>query len=129
MIQTKRPVSFDFLGYSFRPGLVPTKNGILLLTLPAMSQKSKNKVMEKIQEMKLFKRPERLETLAKLINEKTRDRHPKAVKDALGYSLTPTKEGGIETVGVMWVDEDQTIARISDIVGVILGLGWNQKRY
>lgn len=39
------------------------------------------------------------------------DRHPKAVKDGKGYALTPTKEGGIESVGIMWVDEEQTIAR------------------
>jgi group II intron reverse transcriptase/maturase len=72
MIQTKQPTSFDFLGYSFRPRLVPTKNGILLLTLPTMSQKSKNKVMEKIREMKIFKRPATLQVLAKQINERTR---------------------------------------------------------
>jgi hypothetical protein len=39
------------------------------------------------------------------------DRHPKAIKDAAGYALTPTREGGIESVGIMWVDEEQTIAR------------------
>ena len=70
--QTTKEVSFDFLGYSFRPRMVPTKNGILLLTLPTMSQKSKNKVMEKIRDMKLFKRPATLEVLAKQINERTR---------------------------------------------------------
>ena len=67
-----REVSFDFLGYSFRPRKVPTKNGMLLLTLPTMSQKSKNKVMEKIRDMELYKRPATLQVLAKQINERTR---------------------------------------------------------
>jgi RNA-directed DNA polymerase len=64
--------SFDFLGYTFKPKLVPTKKGILLLTLPSMSQKSKNGVMEKLREMKIYKIKDTIQDLARDVNSKMR---------------------------------------------------------
>lgn len=64
--------SFDFLGYTFKPKLVPTKKGILLLTLPSMSQKSKNSVMEKLREMKIYKRKDIIQNVSRDINSKMR---------------------------------------------------------
>jgi hypothetical protein len=64
--------SFDFLGMTFRPKLVPTKNGILLLCMPVMSRKSKKSVMDKISEMEIHKKKLKLRQLAKEVNERTR---------------------------------------------------------
>jgi group II intron reverse transcriptase/maturase len=65
-------VSFDFLGYTFHPKMTPTRNGTMLLTLPTMSQKSKTKVMGKIQEMGILQRRVTIQQLAQQINSKTR---------------------------------------------------------
>lgn len=70
--KTDNHSSFDFLGYTFKPKLVPTKKGILLLTLPSMSQKSKNGVMEKLREMKIYKRKDSVQDLARDLNSKMR---------------------------------------------------------
>jgi hypothetical protein len=64
--------SFDFLGFSYQPMQVPTKNGILLLTLPTMSRKSKKSVMEKIRKMAIYNQRGRIQELASKINERTR---------------------------------------------------------
>jgi hypothetical protein len=64
--------SFDFLGHTFSPKLVPTKNGILLLSMPAMSRKAKKSVSEKITAMQIHKSKLKLKQLAHQINEKTR---------------------------------------------------------
>lgn len=63
--------SFDYLGYTFRPMLLPTRNGILLLTKPVMSQKSQGSVMDKIRSMNLYKRKIKIQQLAREINERT----------------------------------------------------------
>jgi group II intron reverse transcriptase/maturase len=64
--------SFDFLGYTFKPVLTPTRDGILLLTTPGMSIKSQNKVMDKIRTMKLYKKKCKIQQLAREVNERTR---------------------------------------------------------
>jgi group II intron reverse transcriptase/maturase len=63
--------SFEFLGYSFRPLLLPTRDGILLLTTPVMSQKSQKGVMDKLRGMKLYKKKLKIQQLAKEVNERT----------------------------------------------------------
>jgi len=64
--------SFDFLGYTYKPRLKKTKNGILLLTTPAMSSKAKVKVLDAICKMKLHLWPVSLKELAETVNQKTR---------------------------------------------------------
>jgi RNA-directed DNA polymerase len=61
--------SFDFLGFTFCPKLCPTKNGIVLLSLPAASRKSKKSVMDKIRAMELHKKKVKIQVLARMINE------------------------------------------------------------
>lgn len=65
-------VSFDFLGYAFRPNLLPTKSGILLLTNPEMSRKAQKNVMDQIKSMRIHKKKVEIRQLAKEINERTR---------------------------------------------------------
>jgi len=69
--ETKTHSSFDFLGYTFKPMLVPTRDGVLLLTTPVMSKSSQNKVMDKIRAMKLYKKKCKIQQLAKEINERS----------------------------------------------------------
>jgi len=69
--ELKAHASFEFLGYTFRPMLIPTRDGILLLTTPVMSQKSKKSVMEKLRGMKLYKKKLRIQQLAREVNEQT----------------------------------------------------------
>lgn len=63
--------SFDFLGYSFRPMLIPTRDGVLLLTTPVMSQKSRKGVMDRIRSMQIHKRKVKVQQLAKEVNLRT----------------------------------------------------------
>ena len=63
--------SFDFLGYTFKPKLVPTRDGILLLTTPVMSTNTQKKVMNKIRAMKLYKKKCKIQQLAKEVTEKS----------------------------------------------------------
>jgi group II intron reverse transcriptase/maturase len=67
----KTHASFDFLGYSFKPMLVPTRDGILLLTTPVMSVSSHKKVMDKIRVMKLYKKKCKIQQLAKELNKRS----------------------------------------------------------
>src|SRR5688572_23713648 len=69
--ETKTHASFDFLGYSFKPMLIPTRDGILLLTTSAMSLNSEKKVMDKIRAMKLYKKKCKIQQLANEINERS----------------------------------------------------------
>jgi hypothetical protein len=64
--------SFDFLGFTFKPRTVATSNGILLLSMPVMSSKSKRSVMEKIRAMEIHKKKMKIQQLASQINERTR---------------------------------------------------------
>jgi len=71
-MENHQHVSFNFLGYTFKPTLQPTKNGLLLLTTPSMSTQSKKRVREKIKELKIKQAPGKIHQLAKVINERTR---------------------------------------------------------
>ncbi|MFV0546441.1 MAG: group II intron reverse transcriptase/maturase [Bacteroides sp.] len=63
-------ISFDFLGYTFRPRKAVDKNGILFTGyLPAISNKSMNRIREKICDWQLKRRTfHKLETIAEKIN-------------------------------------------------------------
>jgi RNA-directed DNA polymerase len=63
-------VSFDFLGYTFRPRSARTKAGRMYLNFsPAISQKSKTAIYEKIRKWQLHRRTgHSLQELAELIN-------------------------------------------------------------
>jgi len=63
--------SFDFLGFTYKPRLTRTRNGILLLSLPVMSRKAKKSVLDKIRSMKLHKQKWKLSQVAHAVNEKT----------------------------------------------------------
>jgi RNA-directed DNA polymerase len=69
--KVEAPSRFDFLGYAFRPMLIPTRDGVLLLTTPVMSQQSRKSVMDKIRSMKLYKRKVKMQQLADEVNERT----------------------------------------------------------
>lgn len=63
-------IPFDFLGYTFRPRKAVDKNGILFTGyLPAISNKSMNRIREKIRGWQLKRRTfHQLETIAEKIN-------------------------------------------------------------
>ena len=63
-------VSFDFLGYTFRPRSSRTKQGRLFVNFsPAISQKSKSRIYEKIRKWQLHRRTDlSLDDLAEWIN-------------------------------------------------------------
>jgi NADH:ubiquinone oxidoreductase subunit len=44
---------FNFLGYTFKPRMVPTKRGINLLFIPAVSQSSISKMIQKLSDLKI----------------------------------------------------------------------------
>jgi RNA-directed DNA polymerase len=44
---------FNFLGYTFKPRMVPTKRGISLIFIPAVSQSSISKMIQKLSDLKL----------------------------------------------------------------------------
>ena len=65
-------VSFDFLGYTFRPRYCPTKKGLSLLFTPCMSMHAKNDVREKVRKVinRSFKGT--VQQLAQVLNQKVR---------------------------------------------------------
>ncbi|TVP99394.1 MAG: group II intron reverse transcriptase/maturase [Balneolaceae bacterium] len=65
-------VSFDFLGYTFRPRMCNTKQGWRLLYLPCMSGKAKVSVMEKIRGLDLHKYKGTIQQMASLLNPRIR---------------------------------------------------------
>jgi group II intron reverse transcriptase/maturase len=65
-------LSFDFLGYTFRPKMTFSKSGWMMLFNPAMSQSSKNAVMTKIRQMRVQTFNGSIQELAKSINPKLR---------------------------------------------------------
>ena len=67
-------ISFDFLGYTFRPRRSMTKTGRVFLNFsPAVSGKAKKKIRDKIRKWKLPSRTGlRLEDIAKAINPQVR---------------------------------------------------------
>jgi RNA-directed DNA polymerase len=65
-------VSFDFLGYTFKPGLWPTPNGLAVLTMPTMSAKSKKRIAKEIRDMDIHTIAGKIQRLALKLNQKTR---------------------------------------------------------
>lgn len=63
--------SFDFLGFTFKPRLCKTVNGILLLTMPDISRKSEKNIVSKIRAMQIHKKKMKINELAKFINTTT----------------------------------------------------------
>jgi len=63
-------VSFDFLGYTFKPRYCPTKNGLKLLTAACMSTVAKNEVRDKIRKFSIRKFRGNIQQLSKAINIK-----------------------------------------------------------
>lgn len=65
-------VSFDFLGYTFRPRLWKTKNGLMLAFTPCMSQQAKKGIRDKIRSLALYRFQISVQELAKVLNPKLR---------------------------------------------------------
>lgn len=61
-------VSFDFLGYTFRPLLSNTKNGLLLLYGACMSTTAKKAVIDKIRSLRVHRLKVSIERLSELLN-------------------------------------------------------------
>ena len=70
-IKRKEPyktVSFDFLGYTFRPLLSHTKYGLKLLYAPCMSTKAKKAIVEKLQSLRIQRLNVSIEKMAAILN-------------------------------------------------------------
>jgi len=63
-------VSFNFLGYTFKPRFCPTKYGLRLLTAACMSEEAKSDVRDKIRGFSIRKFRGNLQQLSKAINIK-----------------------------------------------------------
>jgi len=61
-------VSFDFLGYTFRPRLWKTKTGLTLAFAPCMSQQAKLAAREKLRGLALYRFQVSIQELAKKLN-------------------------------------------------------------
>jgi len=61
-------VSFDFLGYTFRPRLWRTGAGVKLSFTPCMSQQAKKAVRDKIRSLALYRFQIPVQELAKMLN-------------------------------------------------------------
>lgn len=73
-LQSYEQVSFDFLGYTFRPRKVMRKEGSMFTGfLPAISQKAKNRIRESIRNWKLNRKVHlKLEDIAHMIEPEVR---------------------------------------------------------
>ena len=67
-----KQVSFDFLGYTFRPLRRPTKNGWKITYFPCMSTTSKNDVRQKVRKVVNRSYKGTLQQLARVLNPKIR---------------------------------------------------------
>lgn len=65
-------VQFDFLGYTFRPRLCPTKKGIRLLFTPCMSSKAKVRVLENVRKLNIKRMKIPIQELANILNPRIR---------------------------------------------------------
>jgi RNA-directed DNA polymerase len=65
-------VSFDFLGYTFRPRIWKTRKGLMFVFTPCMSQPAKKAVRDKIRGMALYRFQVPIQELAKMLNPKLR---------------------------------------------------------
>lgn len=70
--ENHKEVSFDFLGYTFRPLGRPTKNGWKLTYFPCMSKASKNEVRQKIREVVRRRFKGKIQDIARILNPKIR---------------------------------------------------------
>ena len=70
--QEQDKVSFDFLGYTFRPRICNTKQGWQLLYVPCMSRKAKVSVVENIKKLTLHKYKGTIQQIADLLNPRIR---------------------------------------------------------
>jgi len=70
--QDQSKVSFDFLGYTFRPRICNTKQGWQLLFVPCMSRKAKVSVVENIKKLTLHKFKGTIQQIADLLNPRIR---------------------------------------------------------
>ena len=70
--ESHKSVSFDFLGYTFRPLRRPTKNGWRLTYFPCMSKSSKNDVRQKLRKVVGRGYKGSIQDLAKVLNPKIR---------------------------------------------------------
>lgn len=66
--QKHEKVSFDFLGYTFRPRLCRTRNGLKLLFNPCMSTQAKKAVMDKLRRLNLHRLNVPVQRLAEILN-------------------------------------------------------------
>ncbi len=67
-----KKVQFDFLGYTFRPRMCPTKKGVRLLFTPCMSSKAKVRVLESIRKLNIKRMKVPIQELAQHINSRVR---------------------------------------------------------
>ncbi len=67
-----KKVQFDFLGFTFRPRMCPTKKGIRLLFTPCMSKKAKVRVLESLRRLNIKRLKVPIQELAKIINSLVR---------------------------------------------------------
>ncbi len=63
-------VSFDFLGYTFKPRFCPTRYGLRLLTAACMSESSKSEVRDKVRAFSIRKFRGNIQQLSRAINRK-----------------------------------------------------------
>lgn len=70
--ENRKQVSFDFLGYTFRPLRRPTKNGWKLTYFPCMSRSSKNDVRQKLRKIVWRGYRGTIQELAMVLNPKIR---------------------------------------------------------
>jgi group II intron reverse transcriptase/maturase len=63
--------SFDFMGFTFKPRLCKTVNGILLLSMPDISRKSEKSIARQIRSMQIHRMKMKIPQLAKFLNQRT----------------------------------------------------------
>lgn len=68
--ENQSQVSFDFLGYTFRPRMCNTKQGWQLWYLPCMSRKAKVSVIENLKRLKLHKYKGTIQQMAGWLNSR-----------------------------------------------------------
>jgi len=66
--EAHKTVSFDFLGYTFRPVLNRTKNGLKLLYGPCMSRKAKKAIRAKIRSLRIHRLHVSVQRLSAILN-------------------------------------------------------------
>lgn len=70
--ESHKKVSFDFLGYTFRPNQSLTEKGLKLTYFPCMSTTSKNEVRQKVRKIVTRSFKSTIQELAQILNPKIR---------------------------------------------------------